>query len=496
MRNVLILGSGRSGTSMLAGAFAHAGWHVGADPYPGRSSNPKGFFESKEINGVNEYLLALGAPELPLGAWQRWLAELPADWVCPTDSRAVERIAALTQRAPYCFKDPRFSYTLPAWAPFTQDALRLCVFRHPLAVARSMVVECEQESYLRGVNMTLERALALWLAQHRRILDVLRADGEWCFAHVAQVVDGTALDRLETLVGAPLAREFPEAGLQRQRSDGELSGALADTYAELCELAGLARASGSRAAPRWAAALAREVDALERAAGSVLEQELEHWLATGREGTSPGWRSVRGRGLAECERALLDALPNAALWRAQLSSNSRAAARSALEQLAQFETLARTYRRYASTSWAELQARAAWPLSTAAATRVVSWPQWRQPELEALLRAWRSGGSAAAGACLVLRHAPGHDGPQPAALAALEAAYSRVCPDGAAVEVLLLGDEFRTEHSGRLARSVQAALSVGSDAFRAQWLASLGVPCEQRPERLAALCAPGAAAAA
>lgn len=494
MRNVLILGSGRSGTSMLAGAFAHAGWHVGADPYPGRSSNPKGFFESKEINGVNEYLLALGAPELPLGAWQRWLAELPAEWVCPTDPRAVERIGALTQRAPYCFKDPRFSYTLPAWAPFTQDALRVCVFRHPLAVARSMVVECEQESYLRGVNMTLERALSIWLAQHRRILDVLRADGEWCFAHASQVVDGTALDKLEALVGAPLARGFPEAGLQRQRSDGELRGALADTYAQLCELAGLERADQTRRAPRSISAVDRDLDALERAAGSVLEQELEHFLATGREGASPGWNVVRGRSLADCDRAVLDALPNAALWRAQLRSNSRAAARTVLEQLAQLETLARTHRRCATTTWAELLARAAWPLATAAATRVVSWPQWRQPEIESLLRAWRASGGAAAGACLVLRHAPGLDGPQPAALAALEAAYARVCPDGAALEVLLLGEEFRTEHSVRLARSVQAALSVGSDASRAQWLAGLRVPCEQRPERLAELFAPAAAA--
>jgi len=494
MRNVLILGSGRSGTSMLAGAFAHAGWHVGADPYPGRSSNPKGFFESKEINGVNEYLLALGAPELPLGAWQRWLAELPSDWVCPSDPRAVECIRSLTQRAPYCFKDPRFSYTLPAWTPFTQDALRLCVFRHPLAVARSMVVECQQESYLRGVDMTLERALSIWLAQHRRILDVLRADGEWCFAHASQVVDGAALDKLEALVGAPLAREFPEAGLQRQRSDGELSGALAETYAELCELAGLERAKEPRHTTRWIPAAERELEALERAAGGVLEQELAHWLATGREGATPGWTRVHGRDLADCERALLDALPNAALWRAQLRSNSRAVARSELEQLAQLETLARTHRQLATKSWSELQTRAAWPLATAAATRVVSWPQWRQPELEALLRAWCASGGAGAGACLVLRHAPGCDGPQSAALSALQAAYGRVCPDGAALEVLLLGEEFRAEHSARLARSVQAALSVGSDASRAQWLASLGVPCEQRPERLAEQFASAAAA--
>lgn len=496
MRNVLILGSGRSGTSMLAGAFAHAGWHVGADPYPGRSSNPKGFFESKEINGVNEYLLALGAPELKLGAWQRWLAELPTGWVCPSDRRAGERIGALTQRAPYCFKDPRFSYTLPAWAPFTRDALRLCVFRHPLAVARSMVVECEQESYLRGVNMTLERALAVWLAQHRRILDVLRADGEWCFAHVAQVVDGTALERLEALVGAPLARGFPEAGLQRQRSDGELSGALAETYAELCELAGLTHAKSPRPAPHWIPATERELDALERAAGGVLEQELEQWLATGREGASAGWKLVRGRSLAECERSVLDALPNAALWRAQLHSSARPAARSALEQLAQLEALASTHRRHGTARWSELEASAAWPLVTAAATRVVCWPRWRERELEALLAAWRASGGADAGACLVLRHTALHDGPQQAAFDALQAAYARACPDGAALEVLVVGDEFREEHNTRLARSVQAAFGAGSDELRGRWLASLGVPCEQRSEQLAPLFARSVSAAA
>jgi hypothetical protein len=58
VRNVLILGSGRSGTSMVAGTLAGAGWFVGARPYAPRSSNPKGFFESPDVNGVNELILS------------------------------------------------------------------------------------------------------------------------------------------------------------------------------------------------------------------------------------------------------------------------------------------------------------------------------------------------------------------------------------------------------------------------------------------------------
>jgi hypothetical protein len=476
MRNVLILGSGRSGTSMLAGAFAHAGWFVGAAPYPARSSNPKGFFESKEINGLNEYLLALGEGDR-LGPWQRWLAELPVDWTCPSDDRAERRIVEAVKRAPYCFKDPRFSYTLPAWAPHTQDALRLCVFRHPDAVARSIVKECEQEDYLRGVGMTRERALGAWLAMHRRILDVLRADGEWSFVHYEQVLRGEAFERVEKLVGAPLAREFPEENLQRNKAEGELDGAVGETYAELCELARIhSSAATSVAQPRWIAAKQREpaeLDARAMEARAAVEKEIATWLATGVEGRSAAWRAARGSSALDLERRIVDALPMLPAWRLP---TARPAARRSLEQLAGWEAFARTHRAHGTSTWSELEAHAAWPLPSEAETKVLAWPTWTDGALAALLGNWCKAVDPGASACLCLRHDPALDGALETALEALERAYRAACDPERVLDVAIVGAEFHPSNAARLGRAIDGVLRLEPDLARTPFLEALGAP--------------------
>ncbi len=460
MRNVLILGSGRSGTSMLAGAFAHAGWHVGADPYPARSSNPKGFFESKEINGLNEYLLALGEGDR-LGPWQRWLAALPFDWRCPTDARAEERIATLVRRTPYCFKDPRFAYTLPAWSPFVQDALRVCVFRHPHAVARSIVKECAQESYLSGVDMSVDKALAAWLASHRRILDVLRADGEWCFVQYDQVLSGEGLARLEALVGAPLAREFPDPSLQRNVADSELDGELAATYAQLCELSrrpGLVVGSRAAAVSPASAAPASSPDDHSAASGFALE--LRRWLESGVEGASALWRELRGLAADQCEQRILDLLPHASSWRRAASP----AARSAQARLEALEALVRAHRAHATRTWGELEAYAPWPIPTSAALRIACWPRWSEAALVELLTLWSAHVPSATPCALVLRHDAATDGELQGALQNLRRAYESCFDPTRELEVHVLGVEFNGASARRLARSVLAVLTLEGDA--------------------------------
>ena len=59
MRNAVNIGCGRSGTSMLAGILHQNGWSLGEDLYIEPSdSNPKGFFEDRDVNSINEELLA------------------------------------------------------------------------------------------------------------------------------------------------------------------------------------------------------------------------------------------------------------------------------------------------------------------------------------------------------------------------------------------------------------------------------------------------------
>lgn len=127
---------------------------MGEYPLPAIQANPRGFFEDREIGSVNEMLLALVSPAQPDGVlgelkphpvygWQRWLASIPVGTriLCPP--YVAKRIEIQTAKPPFCFKDPRFCYALPAWRPFLQDTAFVCVFREPERTARSITKLCE-----------------------------------------------------------------------------------------------------------------------------------------------------------------------------------------------------------------------------------------------------------------------------------------------------------------------------------------------------------------
>ena len=46
---VLVTGSGRSGTSSLAGSLKRLGWHVPQPEVPAKPSNPRGFYEPQWV---------------------------------------------------------------------------------------------------------------------------------------------------------------------------------------------------------------------------------------------------------------------------------------------------------------------------------------------------------------------------------------------------------------------------------------------------------------
>ncbi|MBK7876625.1 MAG: glycosyltransferase [Planctomycetes bacterium] len=239
MRNVIILGSGRSGTSMLAGTLAAAGYELGGTPYAAREANPKGFFETSAVNGVNEELLASALPRHPrYAAGQRWLCELPLDARLTSTPDLDARIARLASKAPWCFKDPRFCYTLPVWRPHLGDALHLCVFRDPAVTAQSIVKECKTEPYLKSLAMFPDRALAVWTSMYRHVLEKHAREGEWRFVHYEQLLEREGLERLAEWTGAPIDFTFPEAQLDRSRSTRAVSREAAAVYAELCARAG------------------------------------------------------------------------------------------------------------------------------------------------------------------------------------------------------------------------------------------------------------------
>lgn len=182
MLNGLVLGCGRSGTSLATGLFAHA-YHVGRDLLPADSANPKGFFEDREVNEINEQLIHLHLQGRSPRAWWdsrrnrrvprtlRWLVVLsgpiPSRW-----GRSLrDRIEAQLSDRPFLLKDPRFSYTLPAWQLYLPaDCRFIVVFRHPRRTAESIVRRAEERGYRARLGVTMDTALAIWASTYQSIL--------------------------------------------------------------------------------------------------------------------------------------------------------------------------------------------------------------------------------------------------------------------------------------------------------------------------------------
>ena len=249
MHNCLILGSGRSGTSMIGGLLAKAGYFMGDDLLPANNSNPKGFFEDVTVNAINEQILeplsfkathpfARWFTDYPLTYGQHWLARVPVGIKIPSPQSAIDKIKEVTLRTPFCFKDPRFSYTLSVWRPHLVNTVFLCVFRDPATTAASINKECGDDERLHSIKMNFDNAVDVWTLMYRHILEIHRHQGEWLFMHYDQVLSGDVFDRLEEFIGTNVDRSFPEKKLRRSSSARHVPRKSQQVYAQLCELAG------------------------------------------------------------------------------------------------------------------------------------------------------------------------------------------------------------------------------------------------------------------
>jgi len=247
---LFVLGAGRSGTSLLAGLFRRSGLHMGDAPYRPRQANPHGFFEDREVNSINEALLASCLPQrvesgvcghghdVP-GEGQRWLARLPAAITPATTADLSSRISAILARGATCLKDPRFCYTLPAWWQAIEPGARvrhLCVFRHPSVVASSVLRECRSAPYLANLAISPELVFANWCLLYRHILQKHALSGEWLFVAYDRLFEDSTLDCIEAFSGHKLDRSLIDPALNRSRTEHLTSAEAESIYQQLLEL--------------------------------------------------------------------------------------------------------------------------------------------------------------------------------------------------------------------------------------------------------------------
>ena len=251
MKNVLILGCGRSGTSLVAGCLSKSGYNMGDDYIVPRKSNLKGFFEDSEVNNINEEILQKSYPKkIPFsGEWifemperinHRWLSRVLLNVRLFSSEDIKNRIRNVLSNSPYCYKDTRFGYTLPIWKSYLKNNVFICVFRNPSSSADSIIRECREE-YFRYIDMDFETALDIWKHVYSHILKNYELGGvkrkKWFFVHYNQLFEKETLDKLSKFTGASVDYSFPDKKLNRSKSNKKVNKEIQEIYERLCSLA-------------------------------------------------------------------------------------------------------------------------------------------------------------------------------------------------------------------------------------------------------------------
>ncbi len=247
MHNLLVLGTARSGTSLVASLFRNAGCYCGDNYIPPRVSNPRGFFEDSVINWINDVilgrlLLTKLLRRLPGFVRPRVISDGRALWLAaprflppvPLPAGILERMRERAGRSPFCYKDPRFTFTLRYWRPWLPlDTRFLVVFRDAASTAASMLREAEEGHYIPPIKLTLRDAHTTWRRGYANILAEASEGGFWFFVNFNSILDHSALPAMAAFAGAELETTIIDAGLSRSSAPGVSS----SLYEALCERA-------------------------------------------------------------------------------------------------------------------------------------------------------------------------------------------------------------------------------------------------------------------
>lgn len=157
-RATMVVGMHRSGTSFLTGTLQQYGLELG-EHSTWNPHNTRGNRENKHIMQFHEALLAARGR-----AWND-PPEGTVTWTGAERAQARAIVDGYAGAAHWGFKDPRSLLFVEEWLALLPRPGLVGIFRHPLAVARSLKT--------RGFS-SIEDAVALWQHYNRRLLELHR----------------------------------------------------------------------------------------------------------------------------------------------------------------------------------------------------------------------------------------------------------------------------------------------------------------------------------
>lgn len=222
---IIILGMHRSGTSCLAGSLEEAGLFLG-DVVVSAPHNKKGNRELKSLRRLHERVLNESG-----GSWRSPPSLVQWSDECKRIQRSL--VDQIGGDYAWGFKDPRALLVYQHWTGEFPDARFVGTFRHPDAVAASLV---------RRDKMPYNEAIDLWLKYNRILLSISGQRGFRLIEFDADVERysralGIVTEELELTL--PPVFEFPTRQLihNRPKQPPSLPGNALDLYNELSDKA-------------------------------------------------------------------------------------------------------------------------------------------------------------------------------------------------------------------------------------------------------------------
>ena len=252
-----MLGSHRSGTSLLTAAVESVGANVGVKSLYVSDENPKGFFENDEIVRFNDRLLQfLG------GRWDNPLF----DGSHAVRSRSASELSSWVNEAESVFqscysvqdfiviKDPRLCQLLPFWNKvFARQGFKksniyyVHIARHPVEVAKSQYKRWKSSPVFYALGDNLLETVSLWFSLTTQSLRDINSEHNILFLYETLVKEPKSqVIRLAEFLGVEHSRKeveefcsnFVDKGLKRNKVDSKKIILLEKEFPEALELYG------------------------------------------------------------------------------------------------------------------------------------------------------------------------------------------------------------------------------------------------------------------
>ncbi len=231
MRNLIILGSGRSGTSMVAALFRNTSAYFGDALIKANVANPYGYYEDESVNRINDLLILRQLRSRlmrHLPAWctapahrdrrALWLAAPRRFTRTKVPAELAEEIKKIVGHVPFCLKDPRFNITLDAWRPFLPPNTRfIVVFRNPQRTVDS-ILRNAVERYVPPLQISRRWAFLQWYRGYRRVLRAAANSSDWLFVGYDDVLGGRAVSAIERFAEATVDTSELNPDVSRSKS--------------------------------------------------------------------------------------------------------------------------------------------------------------------------------------------------------------------------------------------------------------------------------------